>query len=658
MNVESDAPARGEAIPGLSLRLFGPLAVTRDGIPVSLPPSRKVRALLAYLALAPRPVMRSRLCELLWDRPSDPRGELRWCLSKLRRILDEPERRRVQADADAIALDLSDCRVDAVEVEAALRDGGPTGRTERLRRLAGVSQGEFLEGLEMDRSPTFAIWLAARRRHFGDLQVSLLAQAAEILRDEEAIPCLERWVELAPGDVRPHAMLLGRLAQTGRLKEGSAHLDAALRHFKAEDLDGEGLRVAWNTARRNRSARATAAPSPSTTRRASLAVMPFADPSPGGGADGLADGLTHDVIMGLARLRSLLVIAPGSVLPWRERSACALEADRASDVDYVVTGSVHRHDGGLCVRVEMAEPPQGRVVWADSFEASRDGVLALLEAIRIRIVSLVSQEIEANESQRAIRLPPHALDARGAYHRALWHLYRFTRADNETARTFFARAIDLDPTFSRAHAGLSSTHFQNAFQSWAPRSDETVRALDAAEEGLLADDRDPAAHWALGRALWLFGRQESAIAELERAVELSPNFAQGYYALAFVHAQSGDPATAVACSDESRRLSPSDPMLFAMLGARAMALVRMGQFEEAAAWSVRAAAQPNAHAQIQAIAAFTLALADREHDALGYLTRISHSLPRYGIGDFLTAMHFSSDGEELFRDGARRVGLA
>ncbi|TIV30490.1 MAG: transcriptional regulator, partial [Mesorhizobium sp.] len=63
----------------LSIRLLGPLAIMRDDVPVALPSSRKLRALLAYLALAPRPVSRSRLCELLWDVPNDPRGELRWC---------------------------------------------------------------------------------------------------------------------------------------------------------------------------------------------------------------------------------------------------------------------------------------------------------------------------------------------------------------------------------------------------------------------------------------------------------------------------------------------------------------------------------------------------------------------------------------------------
>ncbi|RUW78939.1 transcriptional regulator, partial [Mesorhizobium sp. M1E.F.Ca.ET.063.01.1.1] len=99
----------------MSLRLFGPLAIVRDSVPVVLPASRKLRALLAYLTLAPHPVSRSRLCELLWDVPNDPRGELRWCLSKLRAALDEPDLRRVETEGDAVALRLADTRVDALE---------------------------------------------------------------------------------------------------------------------------------------------------------------------------------------------------------------------------------------------------------------------------------------------------------------------------------------------------------------------------------------------------------------------------------------------------------------------------------------------------------------------------------------------------------------
>ncbi|MGK5643382.1 tetratricopeptide repeat protein, partial [Streptomyces sp. URMC 126] len=87
------------------------------------------------------------------------------------------------------------------------------------------------------------------------------------------------------------------------------------------------------------------------------------------------------------------------------------------------------------------------------------------------------------------------------------------------------------------------------FQGWARREPEIDRAFEAAGQSLMADDRDPAAHWAMGRALWLRGRPDQSVAELERAIDLSPNFALGHYGLALVHSKAGDPGTAIASSD-------------------------------------------------------------------------------------------------------------
>src|SRR6266550_1532901 len=90
----------------VEISLLGPATVKRGGEALALPRSRKVRALLAYLALGSGPLSRSRLCDLLWDVPNDPRGELRWCLSKLRGMLDDGDRRRVVTTGDGVALDL------------------------------------------------------------------------------------------------------------------------------------------------------------------------------------------------------------------------------------------------------------------------------------------------------------------------------------------------------------------------------------------------------------------------------------------------------------------------------------------------------------------------------------------------------------------------
>ena len=87
--------------------MLGRLRVHREGVALTLPASRKVRALLAYLALAPRPLSRSHLCELLWDVPNDPRGELRWCLSRIRTLVDEEGWPHVVTSGDTIWLDLA-----------------------------------------------------------------------------------------------------------------------------------------------------------------------------------------------------------------------------------------------------------------------------------------------------------------------------------------------------------------------------------------------------------------------------------------------------------------------------------------------------------------------------------------------------------------------
>src|SRR3546814_10199781 len=99
-----------------------------------------------------------------------------------------------------------------------------------------------------------------------------------------------------------------------------------------------------------------------------------------------------------------------------------------------------------------------------------------------RFVASIAHEIETVECNRAILRPPDSLDAWEAYPRGLWHMYRFSRDENERAQRFFETAVHLDPTFARVHAGLSLPHFQNEFQGWADRALEIDRAFDRLAE--------------------------------------------------------------------------------------------------------------------------------------------------------------------------------
>ncbi|BCG93278.1 transcriptional regulator [Mesorhizobium sp. 131-2-1] len=675
--VESARASLNGAAVGLSVRLLGQLAISRDGLPVTLPSSRKLRALLAYLALAPRPVGRGRLCELLWDVPNDPRGELRWCLSKLRGALDEPGLHRIETEGDTVALRLANVSVDAVEAAAAVAEGIETLGLERLRTLSHLFAGDFLDGLELDRSPHFNSWLTAQRRRFRSCHVAVLEHLIGLLpaESDEACAYIDKWLELAPFDSRAHLALLENRAQRGQIGACEEHLTAAAQLFESEDLDFTPLREAWQeirarqsgAAQSSRSAPASAAPQPpvlpvepetSATRRASLAVMPFVEHA--GTSDfrgGLADGLTHDIITRLAKLRDFFVIARGSVFALAEKDISPEDAGRRLNVDYVATGSVRNLSGRIIVAVELVEVRTARIVWAETFEHRPDDVFVVLDDIGNSIVSSIAAEVTTVERNRAMLKAPNSLNAWEAYHRGLWHMYRFTRAENELAQQFFDIALKQDPTFARAYAGLSFTHWQNAFQRWGDRDRETALAFESAGQSLLVDDHNPAAHWAMGRALWLRGERDGSLLELERAVDLSPNFALGHYALSFVHSQSGDPRSAIGSSDHSRHLSPFDPLLFGMMGARAMAHARLGEFDEASEWALKAAARPNAHIIILAIAAHCLALAGRPDEARTFAAAIRKTLPDYRADDFIATFRFDRDAEALFRQGAKRIGL-
>ena len=108
---------------GLEFRFLGDFEVRKDGRALPLPPSKKTRALLAYLSLQSRHFRREQLCQLLWDIPDDPRGSLRWSLSKLRRLVDDDGHARVLADRDRVGLDATDISIDTRDLKQLVASG-------------------------------------------------------------------------------------------------------------------------------------------------------------------------------------------------------------------------------------------------------------------------------------------------------------------------------------------------------------------------------------------------------------------------------------------------------------------------------------------------------------------------------------------------------
>src|SRR5918998_3442246 len=249
----------------LTIRLLGEMTVLRGGEALSLPPSKKTRALLAYLVATGRPQRRERLCTLLWEVPDDPRGALRWSVSKLRALVDEPGgEARILADRESIAFaaEGAACDLRALRELAAVRplDAAPL---ERLRAVAEEVRGDFLEGLDLPAQPDFQAWCVAeredaRRRHAAVLH-ALVARFSPGA-PEEALPHARRLAGLDPFDARARAALVDLLVRASRRGEAEQHLEAGLAALREAGMPAGDL------ARAARDLRSGAAPGRAAAR--------------------------------------------------------------------------------------------------------------------------------------------------------------------------------------------------------------------------------------------------------------------------------------------------------------------------------------------------------------------------------------------------------
>ena len=338
--------------------------------------------------------------------------------------------------------------------------------------------------------------------------------------------------------------------------------------------------------------------------RPSLAVLPFRWIGGDQHYTALATALPDELITDLARLHWLLVIARGSSFRLGALDADFGEIGRLLRVRYCLTGTVEVSDRRLTIIVELVDTSNAGVVWADRFSGRIDDVHAMREQIRSQVLTALEIRIPLHEASRARGAAIENLDAWSAYHLGLQHLYRFNRVDNTAAAELFQRATTLDPTFARAHAGLSFVHFQSAFMHYTSDLAAAIgQARRFAERGLELDALDPFVHFTMGRSYWLEGDLDTSLGWLERATEISPHYAQGIYARAWTEALAGRALEGRQHVDLAMRLSPLDPLHYAMLATRAFTHMVLCEDAEAAHWAERGARSPGAHVLIAMIAA-------------------------------------------------------
>jgi TolB-like protein len=344
--------------------------------------------------------------------------------------------------------------------------------------------------------------------------------------------------------------------------------------------------------------------SPAPASRPSIAIIPFALIGAPTDDAWLSDALPQEIISELSRLRWLFVIARGSSFRFRGADVDIGEVGRALRVGYCLSGRIAIDGPRYRITVELSATRDCGVVWDASFTGNREDIREVHGQIAGAIANALDLRIPMNEALNSQATPQESLDAWGAFHLRLRRLYRFNRDANAEAAAYFRQAIELSPNFARAHAGLSFAHFEDGFLRFARDGAAAAKlARTSAERALDCDPLDPLCNMVMGRAFWLTPDLEASIPWLERAVRLSPNYAQARYAWAWSEALLGQRGESAREAEAALRLSPRDPLAYGMLGVRALAELVVGDGRAAATWATAAARAPGAHAYIDLIAA-------------------------------------------------------
>jgi adenylate cyclase len=292
----------------------------------------------------------------------------------------------------------------------------------------------------------------------------------------------------------------------------------------------------------------------------SVAVLPFTNMSGDPEQEFVSDGIAEDVITALSRYPSLFVIARNSSFTYRGRAVDVKQVGRELGVRYVLEGSVRKAGNRIRVTAQLVEAGTGNHVWANRYDRDLADIFAVQDEITEAVTIAIAPAIADAELQRAVRKPPDSLDAWAAYQRGLWHLSEANPDDNTIAQRFFQQAIDLDPTFAGGYSGLALAQLQAAAVYQKLGLLEAQSSAEALSRRAVAlDGADAEARSCLGWALQARGELQGALAEIERALGMSPNLAVAHGQRGATLIFAGRPKEGLAAVQTSIRLDPRDP---------------------------------------------------------------------------------------------------
>jgi TolB-like protein len=292
-----------------------------------------------------------------------------------------------------------------------------------------------------------------------------------------------------------------------------------------------------------------------------------------------SDGITEDIITELSRFPILYIIARHSSFAFKGEKIDIKEVAEKLSVQYVVEGSVRRVGNRARITAQLIDAETGKHIWGERYDRELDDIFAVQDEVTRAIVATIAAQLGKTVSENAARKTTNSIKSYEYLLQANRHYYRFNPDDNIVAAQLYQKAIERDPQFSRAYAGLANTYTTDYFLGWLRTKNALQNGLENAQKALELDSNDALARIILAWALIGNSQWEDAEIELDRVLASKPGDAD-------ILAESGNGLKAVgrlevgiALLEEAICLNPLFPDTYQRwLG---QAYYRAGRYQEA-----------------------------------------------------------------------------
>jgi adenylate cyclase len=316
----------------------------------------------------------------------------------------------------------------------------------------------------------------------------------------------------------------------------------------------------------------------------SLVVLPFVNMSEDPKQEYFSDGLTEDLTSDLSQISSLFGISRNTAFTYKGKAVKLPEVSRELGVRYVLEGSVRKAGDQVRVTAQLIDATQDQHLWSERYDRPLTELFALQDEIRQKIMTALKVKLTPEEHERFRRAPTNNLEAYDFYLRGIEFLSRayfeVKKEANEQARQMYEKAIELDPRYAGAYAGLGLTYWLDWLFQWTPdRAQALERASELAQRAVALDDPLPLPHQVLSQVYVWKKQHDQAIVEAERVIALDPNEADGYWNLGGILVFAGRPEEGIKLTEQAMRLNPRYPVNY--LQTLGFAYRVAGRYEEA-----------------------------------------------------------------------------